>query len=142
MGFFKERWLDLLDVACWLGLSLSPANKNIIFNKNDFGHAENDMDNFKKISEEYDEDYSPYENNSLSGMGWFCIRCGGKLIHVEKDNKWWGEFCWGYMIRDGTMWYLCSNKECCHNTSPLVLFNSAANWKSPAGDSYAIGWIK
>jgi len=93
------------------------------------------------IYEDYNDDYDPYAENYW-GDRWFCIRCGSELEQVAKDNKDWGNFCWGYMKRDGTLWFLCSNNECCHHYCPLVLFNSTGKWTTPAGDNYAIGFVK
>lgn len=96
----------------------------------------------KELEEFYlEDDLNPYEQNSW-GDDWHCIRCGSKLEHIAKDDEWWGDFCWNYMKKHGTLWFLCDNKKCCHNTSPLVLHNPAGGWRTPAGDSYAIGWVK
>lgn len=72
----------------------------------------------------------------------FCPRCGKKLEVVAKNNKEWGEFCEGYRAEDGTEWFLCSNKDCVFSSAPLVFFNSYHGWNHPAGDNWAIGYVK
>lgn len=90
---------------------------------------------------ENEDDYDPYEDGTW-GDNWFCIRCGHQLEPVVKDDETWGKWCWDAMKRDGTIWYLCGNKECCHHSAPLILHHPIGGYTSPAGDSYSISWVK
>lgn len=88
-----------------------------------------------------EDDYDPYEVGTW-GNNWFCIRCGHQLDQIAKDDKNWGKWCWDAMKRDGTTWYLCSNKGCCHHGAPLILHHPIYGYTAPAGDSYSISWVK
>jgi len=73
---------------------------------------------------------------------WFCPICGHKLEPVSEDNEDWGDFCGGYHEEHGTFWFLCSNRDCTHNDTPLVVHHPVYGWKCKSGDSWAIGYVK
>lgn len=77
-------------------------------------------------------------------MSWevqYCPTCGSKLKGHEDDED-WHDFCAEYEKEHGTKWFLCSNLKCTWSQAPLVFFNSYNGWDSPAGDNWAIGYIK
>jgi len=73
---------------------------------------------------------------------WFCPRCGHTLRVVPKDDEWWGQFCEGYRKDHETEWFLCTNENCVYKDCPLVLHHPVYGWDKPAGDSWAIGYVK
>lgn len=103
---------------------------------------EEEIDNsYLNTSYEEDNDYNPYEDGPYAGFEFFCIRCGSKLKQIAKDDKYW-DYLWGIMEKDGTQYFLCSNKDCCHEGAPLVLHHPIKGYTSPAGDSYSLSWVK
>lgn len=96
---------------------------------------------YQPVLDEPEEDYDPYEDGSW-GNNWFCIRCGNQLEPVSKDDTTWGKWCWDAMKKDYSLWYLCSNDKCCHHSAPLILHHPIGGYRSSAGDSYSISWVK
>jgi len=80
--------------------------------------------------------------NRPSPSALHCPCCGAKLQPVSPQDPYWGDFCEGYRRENGTEWYLCPSKRCTYHDAPLVLFNSYHGWNHPAGDNWAIGWVK
>lgn len=98
---------------------------------------------FDPCLDDYEEelDFDPYDNHSWRGAPWYCIRCGTKLVKINKDDKYWGSL-WKTMQKEGTIYFLCGNEKCCHHTAPLVLHHPIQGYDAPAGDSYSISWVK
>lgn len=94
----------------------------------------------KEYEKQYRLEYDPYNDGGWQGCDWFCIRCGNKLLPIAKDDKYW-DYLHNSMYKNGTQYFLCGNKECCHNDGPLTLHHPDCT-SSPAGDSYSISWIK
>jgi hypothetical protein len=86
------------------------------------------------------ENWDPYTDGCW-GQTWFCIKCGGKLLPIAKDDKDWN-YLWETMKQTKCVYFLCAEKECEHANSPLTLFNPTKTNLSGPGESYAIGWIK
>jgi hypothetical protein len=100
-------------------------------------------DEFEKERQEEEENRNPYEDTSWGAASkWFCIRCGSCLREVAKDDPFHGKACWDAMRRDGTLHYQCTNKNCCHYNAPLTLHHPIGGYKSPAGESYSISWVR
>ena len=76
---------------------------------------------------------NPYETHSWSGVDWFCIRCGSKLVELDSA-------CWKDML-DGPLNFHCSNEKCFHKSGPLTLHHPHGT-NSAAGESYSISWIR
>ena len=92
-----------------------------------------------KNPEEEDDNFDPYERASW-GDGWFCIRCGGKLMRIAKDDYYWG-YLWKTMHLKGSLYYQCANNECCHASAPLCVHHPDSTRRGP-GDSYSVSWIR
>jgi hypothetical protein len=88
-----------------------------------------------------DTDFNPYTDNSYAAYKWHCICCGNILLSIPITDEWWGDWAWGAMKKDGTLWFLCSNESCCHSCSPLVLHHPKS-YHMPAGDSYSFSSMK
>ena len=99
------------------------------------------MDDSDYILPKNIESKSPV-NDKMSEEKWFCPYCGHRLKVVVENDPYWGEFCQNYREEHGTEWFLCSNKKCTLNSSPLVLHHPVHGWDNPAGDSWAIGYVK
>jgi hypothetical protein len=74
-----------------------------------------------------------HETHYAYGCKWFCIRCGGQLVEVAKNNEHWGDWCHSAMCKDGTEWFLCSNDNCCHHDAPLILHHPIGGYRRAAG---------
>lgn len=86
-------------------------------------------------------DSNPYAEGPWRGTNWYCIRCGSLLKEIDASDKTWG-YSWKTMRQDGTQWYQCVNGQCFHHSAPLILHHPVRGYKSPAGDSYSISWVK
>jgi len=87
-----------------------------------------------------DDDHNPYEGSGWNPSQWHCMRCGDKLLPIEKDDKEW-DYAWSLMKADGTQWFLCSNQKCeDHYNSPLILHHPY-NTHSEASESYSISHL-
>jgi hypothetical protein len=75
-------------------------------------------------------------------MTWHCPYCGSELLPVDKDNPDWGSFTSDYAEAHGTEWFLCSKEGCVFHDMPLVLCHPVKGWNYPAGDSFAIAYVK
>jgi hypothetical protein len=84
-------------------------------------------------------DYDPYAKTPW-GDGWHCMCCGFATKRIPKGSKHWAVGVSAMRI-NGTQWYLCSNKECFHHNSPLVLHHPYST-HAPAGDSYSLSRLQ
>lgn len=80
--------------------------------------------------------YDPYEKTPWGDTPWYCMCCGFSTTPIERDSKHWDRALKA-MKTDGTQWYLCTNAECFHYDSPLVLHHPYST-HTPAGDSYSL----
>ncbi len=72
-----------------------------------------------------------------AGMTMYCPLCGHKLESISDKDAF-----------DEIDEFLCHNKSCAQYASgpgeggELIVFHPVYGWKAPAGDSWAIGWVK
>lgn len=86
------------------------------------------------------EKFNPYEGGGWNPSQWHCMRCGYKLVPIDKDDKDWS-YTWDLMRADGTQWFLCSNTKCEeHSDNPLILHHPY-NTHTEAGESYSISHL-
>ena len=112
--------------------------KNLFSNEDKF-IPKNKCEEYEDL--EYDvDDYNPYEDSGWAGIDWFCIRCGSKLDPIAKDDKTWN-YVWNSRRTSHSLLFLCSNKQCCHNSGVLTLHHPCSV-DSAAGESYSISWVR
>lgn len=73
---------------------------------------------------------------------WFCMCCGSALRSVPPEDPDWGAFTAGYAKAHGTEWFLCTSEDCTFSEVPLVLCNPVTGWDHPAGDNFALAFVK
>lgn len=93
--------------------------------------------------EEEPDTSSPYEGASWGPADcWHCIRCGHHLREIDEEDRTHGKACYSDMRKDGTLHYQCSNEKCFHYSAPLILHHPIGGFRSPAGESYSISWVR
>ena len=72
------------------------------------------------------------KNKGWAGKNWYCPFSGHVLKSYDKllSNN------------DQSQLFYCTDSECFHHNVPLNFFNSTGGYKSKAGDSWAIGYVK
>ena len=78
----------------------------------------------------------------MSDFDWHCVYCGNGLRPIRPEDGRWYEDTEKLKKAHGTEWFFCTNEDCTFADVPLVLCHPVYGWDRPAGDSFAIAYVK